>query len=272
VLKTLQVQYRVGSKILSARATDPETIALDLPAEPVPPVKLTAASVGDLAAESTAAGTFLATTRSGSTIRLLMPAPPLPIDVAGPWHVRFDTTGTSMFASLTSWSDNPNPSIKYYSGTAQYTATLDVPDGYLGNSRRLYLDLGKVFVMARVTLNGKNLGTLWKEPYRLDVTEWLKPGKNTLAIDVVNLWPNRMIGDERLADDSERNPDGTLRAIPLWAQQGDPSPTGRKTFTTWRLWRKDEQLLPSGLLGPVRLFCTETAPLRPQPGMARAVR
>jgi hypothetical protein len=83
-------------------------------------------------------------------------------------------------------------------------------------------------------------------------------GKNELEIEVVNLWPNRMIGDEELPDDSERNPDGTLKKWPQWVLDGKPSPTGRFTFTSWRLWRKGSPLLESGLLGPVQLQSVQT--------------
>jgi hypothetical protein len=74
-----------------------------------------------------------------------------------------------------------------------------------------------------------------------------------LEIKVVNLWPNRMIGDEQLPDDSERNPDGTLKTWPTWLESGQKSPTGRYTFTTWRLWKKDSPLQQSGLIGPVKI-------------------
>jgi hypothetical protein len=78
---------------------------------------------------------------------------------------------------------------------------------------------------------------------------------------VVNLWINRMIGDEQLAEDSDRNPDGTLKAWPQWISEGKPSPTGRQTFTSWRLWKKDSPLQESGLLGPVSLRATENVRL-----------
>ena len=107
--------------------------------------------------------------------------------------------------------------------------------------------------MAAVKLNGQSLGTLWKPPFRVDATAALKPGANSLEVKVVNLWINRMIGDEQLPEDSDRNPDGTLKKWPAWLEQGKPSPTGRFTFTTWRLYKKGDPLVESGLLGPVLL-------------------
>jgi hypothetical protein len=107
--------------------------------------------------------------------------------------------------------------------------------------------------MAGVKLNGHDLGILWKAPYCVEVTSALQPGANALEVQVVNLWPNRMIGDEQLPEDSDRNPNGTLKKWPQWLQDGKPSPTGRYTFTSWRLWHKDSPLIDSGLLGPVKL-------------------
>jgi len=77
------------------------------------------------------------------------------------------------------------------------------------------------------------------------------------VVKVVNLWPNRMIGDEHLPPDSDRRPNGTLEEWPQWLIEGKPSPTGRYTFATWRHWTKDDPLIPSGLLGPVTLLCEE---------------
>ena len=111
--------------------------------------------------------------------------------------------------------------------------------------------------MAEVNLNGKDLGIVWKPPYRVDVTDALKPGENVLETKVVNLWINRQIGDEQLPEDSDRNQNGTLKSWPQWLQEGKPSPTGRFTFTSWRLWKKDDPLAESGLLGPVTLQAAE---------------
>ena len=102
----------------------------------------------------------------------------------------------------------------------------------------LYLDLGRVAVMARVKLNGKDLGVLWKAPYRVEIDQFAKAGENRLEIEVTNLWINRMIGDENLPEDSDRNADGTLKAWPKWLLEGKPSPTGRQSFTSWRLYRR----------------------------------
>ena len=111
--------------------------------------------------------------------------------------------------------------------------------------------------MAEVILNGKNLGVLWKPPFRVDVTAAVHAGQNSLEIHVTNLWINRLIGDQHLPEDPERNTNGTLNAWPKWLLEGQPNPSGRYTFTTWQLWHKNDPLVSSGLIGPVRLVAAE---------------
>jgi len=174
-------------------------------------------------------------------------------EIAGPWEVTFDPKWGGpakpvTFDKLQDWSKRPEEGVKYYSGHATYRTK------FQGKKGNCILDLGKVAVMADVTLNGKPLGILWKTPYRVNVSDALQDGENTLEVKVVNLWINRMIGDEQLPEDSARHPvGGTLIAWPQWLLDGKPSPSGRFTFCTTRLWKKDDPLVESGLLGPVKL-------------------
>jgi hypothetical protein len=182
-------------------------------------------------------------------------------EIAGPWEVSFDPKWggpekTLTFDKLEDWSKRPEQGVRYYSGTSLYRTkfTLSAQPSSLN---RCFLDLGKVAIMAKAKLNGHDLGTLWKPPFRVEVTAALKAGENTLELRVVNLWINRMIGDEQLPEDSDRHPNGTLKSWPAWLAEGKPSPTGRFTFTSWRLWKKDDPLFESGLLGPVMLRTVE---------------
>jgi len=192
---------------------------------------------------------------SGKAKTLEVPGIPAPQTIAGPWNIHFDPKvggpGDVVFAQLEDWAKRPEDGIKYYSGTAVYKTTFTL-DPALANSD-LMLDLGKVEVIAEVTLNGQNLGTLWKEPYRVDVSQAVRPGTNELVIKVVNLWPNRLIGDENLPEDCNRNADGTVTEWPEWLLKNEPSPAGRVAFATLHLWKKGETLQPSGLIGPVTL-------------------
>lgn len=178
----------------------------------------------------------------------------------GPWELNF-TTGWGapdrvVLDKLISWSKHPDQGIRFYSGSATYRKTFNYTpvDRYTsGPEPEVYLDLGKVSIMAEVQLNGEKLGVLWNPPFRVNITDCLRKGDNKLEIRVVNLMVNRMIGDEQLPEDSERNANGTLKNWPQWLLDGKPSPAHRYTFTTWRLWNKSSPLQVSGLLGPVTI-------------------
>jgi len=202
-------------------------------------------------------GDYTIQSAGGRTAVIHVPALPAPQEITGSWDVQFTPGGGApdhaTFDRLISWSEHPDAGVKYFSGTAVYSKDFDLAPGFAGTGQRLYLDLGKVAVMAEVQVNGKDLGILWKPPFRVDATQCLKPGRNHLSIKVVNLWINRQIGDEQLPEDSDRNADGTLKSWPTWLDQGKKSPTGRVTFTSWRLWKKNDPLVESGLIGPVTI-------------------
>jgi len=203
-------------------------------------------------------GTYVFKTADSRSREIKCDSLSAPLEIAGPWEVSFDPKwgGPSKvtFEKLHDWCKRPEEGIKYYSGTATYRTTFRLgTEALKRSSTRWYLDLGRVAVMAEVRLNGKDLGILWKPPYRVDVTEGLKPGENAIELKIVNLWINRQIGDEQLPEDSNRNADGTLKEWPKWLQEGKASPTGRYTFSSWRLWKKGDPLQESGLLGPVTL-------------------
>lgn len=183
------------------------------------------------------------------------------MELSGAWQLTFDPKWGGpdqpvTFDKLTDWTDQSDSGIKYYSGTATYRKTFDLPQVSsfkLPVSKR-YLDLGKVEVMARVKVNNKDCGIVWKPPYRVEISNAVRNGQNELEIEVVNTWVNRMIGDEQLPLDSQWKDWETLLAWPEWFKQGGRSSAGRYTFTTARHYKKDSPLQPSGLLGPVKLM------------------
>ena len=180
-----------------------------------------------------------------------------PVELAGPWHVAFPAGPAITLPELISLHKHPDPAVKYFSGTATYAHDLNISGDALGGGKRVVLDLGRVEVIAEVRINGKDLGILWKEPYRIDVTDAVHAGANALEIRVTNLWPNRLIGDERLPPENQFGSGaehGILR-VPDWYLNGEPKPAGgRTTFVTWQFYKKDDPLLESGLLGPVRIL------------------
>ncbi|HOY59024.1 MAG TPA: glycosyl hydrolase [Verrucomicrobiota bacterium] len=249
---------RNGVPILTTASSAPDRTRSSLSAPAgVPPVALTRTSGGAIAALVSEPGAYRFERARGSAWRAEVGSLPEPVAILGPWEVRFAANWGApdrvVFDRLISWSDHPEPGVKCFSGTAVYSTTFAVPPELIASDHRLWLDLGRVAVIAEVTLNGKPLGILWKAPFTVEATGAVQPGDNVLEVKVVNLWINRQIGDEFLPEDSERNPNGTLKAWPQWIDEGRRSPTGRYTFTSWRLWKKNEPLAESGLLGPVRL-------------------
>ncbi|AZQ59174.1 hypothetical protein EJ994_10290 [Maribacter sp. MJ134] len=115
------------------------------------------------------------------------------------------------------------------------------------------MDLGSVAIMAEIIINGKNAGILWKAPFRLPIDKYVTQGTNTLEIKVTNLWPNRLISDENLPMDYERN-GKKLKTLPEWLTKYTERPTERTTFSSWSHWKKDDPLLTSALLAPSPSF------------------
>jgi hypothetical protein len=259
VVKTLTVEYTVNGKPHRTSATDPETIQLVAGQDPRDAdVRYDGQR---LLLEAAKPGRYEVKTASGKTADVEVAAVPRSILVVGPWELQFpegwDAPKSVTLDKLISWSKHPNAGVKYFSGTAKYVKTIQIPAEMVAKNHRVYLDLGKVEVLAQVKLNGKDLGILWKTPFRLDVTDAVQAGDNTLEVSVTNNWVNRLIGDEQLPEDSKRHPEGNLVEWPKWLEEGKPSPTGRHTFATWRHWHKDSPLMQSGLLGPVTISATE---------------
>jgi hypothetical protein len=199
----------------------------------------------------------------GSRKAVSLPACPPTQTISGPWKVGFiDGRGAPAsvdFAELTSWSEHSDPGIKYYAGTGVYTGTFESSVPQPGQTA--ILDLGTVADIARVSLNGRAAGVLWKPPFRTDVTTFLKEGTNTLEIRVANRWVNRLIGDEAIPSDlTYQKPgvskftDGKLLALPDWLyDSAKKSGYKRHSFASWKHYEVDSPLLPSGLLGPVKI-------------------
>lgn len=172
--------------------------------------------------------------------------------IAGGWNLTFPpklgAPARAKFDRLMSWTESKTEGIKYFSGTATYTKQFKTKKG----KGPVWLDLGAVKNFAEVELNGHRFETLWKAPFRVEVSKWLKNGNNSLSVKVTNLWPNRLIGDEQYPAEAKYN--GRILEWPKWIQDGTTRPpTKRITFTTWHFFNKDSTLLDSGLLGPVRL-------------------
>ena len=167
----------------------------------------------------------------------------------GSWEVSFDPKWGGprkvTFDKLQDWTRREAPGIKFYSGIATYRKDFN----YSASPKldaAIYLELGTVHDIARVRLNEKDLGVVWCAPWRVEISNALQPGDNQLEIEVANRWPNRLFGDQQAPDKDAR----TVK----WESGflgGREYKTGRYTFATTS---GPNKLLPSGLLGPVRLL------------------
>ena len=153
--------------------------------------------------------------------------------LTGAWSISFQADrgapASVTKTALTSWSEDEDHGVKYFSGAGTYTKTFELAQQTF-RVGKLKLDLGKVYELADVSLNGKHVGTVWHEPFVLDISSAAKPGKNVLKIAVINLWVNRLIGDQQ------------------------PNNQKKYTFTVIPTYKPDAPLRPSGLLGPVKIL------------------
>ncbi len=256
-VKRLRVEYTLGGK--AGTALVPENGALELGgsgSSGLPAFEWSADRKGRPQIVAWQGGALQLRDARGQMRRLSLPAASPAPTLTGPWQLRFPPNwGAPAQVSLDkliSWSEHPDSGVRYFSGTATYLKEFTLDRAQLGPAQVLALDLGAVKSLARVRLNGVDLGVLWKPPFRTDITRAAKVGANRLEIEVTNGWPNRLIGDEQLPEDREW--DGIhLKKWPQWVLDGKPSPTGRYTFTTWHHWTKDSPLQESGLLGPVTI-------------------
>ncbi len=163
-------------------------------------------------------------------------------EIAGPWQVRFPpgwgAPARKTFDRLISWTDADDEGVKYFSGVATYRSEFNLVAAEVNAADRVYLDLGRVRFVAEVYVNGRSVGILWKPPFRVDVTDAVRPGRNELVIEVANAWSNRLVGDAQSSGDRDFCRTNIAKSL------------------TWQVPWKETPLLDSGLLGPVALMMT----------------
>lgn len=171
---------------------------------------------------------------------------PSEIAVGGEWNVRFDPAWgpkeAVTFPRLISWTESPEPLIRYYSGKAVYENGFDLDKGQI-RGHKVLLDLGNVQDVAVIRVNGHEFPVSWCSPYEVDITSYVRAGHNRLSVDVVNLWPNRLIGDGKL-------PAGERMT--------------RSNISKYDAPDAEKYMRVSGLLGPVRIKLFEQVKITPQ--------
>lgn len=169
-----------------------------------------------------------------------------PVGSKAPAEIRMDV--------LASLHKHENFNIRHFSGKATYKKTFILTKKDLKSYSKIMLDLGRVENIAEISVNGENPVLVWKAPYRIDITSVVKAGENSITIDVTNLYPNRIIGDEYLSERYEYDEYGRIVKLPFWYvnQQAD-SNRERVLFIPWKYYKKTDPLLEAGLLGPVRI-------------------
>jgi hypothetical protein len=172
-------------------------------------------------------------TPKSSDLKDNFPSPKTLVEITSPWTVTFESDkikgGPSepvTFDKLQSWTLNEDKRIRYYSGTAVYNNTFTLDDKPSGE---ISIDLGKVGVMAKVKVNDRYVGGAWTYPYRVDITDAVATGENTVEIEVVNTWANRFIGESALPKDE------------------------RLVKPLYNNWNTSSKLQDAGLLTPVKI-------------------
>jgi|TARA_B110000908_G_scaffold67775_1_gene81881 hypothetical protein len=168
--------------------------------------------------------------------------------INGEWNVSFSkgwgAPETAVFSELSSWTDNKDVGIKYYSGIGTYHKTFEFEKNKSASSGELiFLDLGNLSKVAEVWLNGQSLGIVWAKPYQYDITNIIKKGANKLTIEVANTWSNRLTGD---AITGEKYTNTNILETMLPSKSIEPSD---QTRVPWA----NVPLIESGLLGPVTI-------------------
>lgn len=210
-----------------------------------------------------------ATTSMGTSLEIEEKPYSVVSEINNDWLVQFPegwgAPESITLDTLMSWSESAEAGVRYFSGSAVYSKTINVAS--FDAAKEYVLDLGVVDDLANICINGSEIAHLWKYPYRCDVTSFLKEGENTLQIEVTNLWVNRMIGDEEEPSDIEWSDLLTfgnskvgyqMLSIPDWLKNGTPRPSkGRYTVMNYKVTKKGDPLISSGLLGPVRLLSSD---------------
>jgi hypothetical protein len=236
---SVRIPGRNSVFVVLRTAARPEWVSVESQA----PVLFRQDSGGRWTMLSETAGPITLVSASGKT-SVVTAAAPRTLSVPEAWTLRFGEKPAISLTALKSWVDFDEEDVKNFSGLGIYETKVEVPESFLQGAGRVALDLGEVSRACRVQINGRDAGTLWRSPWSLPVEGFLRTGANTIRIEVVNSWYNRMMADQLQPE------------------------AGRQTWTTWprmKEWVAEQSgPEPGGLLGPVSLIAYPTVPLSPE--------
>lgn len=243
-----------SSQVLSVKHGDVDVLTANTD-DQSQAIELQKDAEGAIVATVSKPGKFTIGMADGTEKSLEVSKLPTAQELSGSWELRFPKNWGApekvLLPKLLSWTEHENPGVRYFSGTATYSKQITVSEKAIGPQYRTVLDLGHIKNVAQVFVNGKDCGIVWKKPFIADITDAVKAGQNRLEIQITNLWPNRLIGDEQQFPGKSWKPGSPY---PEWLNGNKPDPSGKLTFTTHSPYTQDSPLMESGLLGPVRIL------------------
>lgn len=232
IAKQFSIKYKLGEEVMEKRYAENSSVLIQTSGPKRDYAWLNVSGADELTLVATEPGSYNVALTNGKTRGITVKALPS-MTINTPWQVTFqpgwDAPASVVFDKLIDWTKSSDDGIKHYSGTAVYTTRFEVDGSIVDPKLESYLNLGQVSMMATVKINGKRLDTLWKPPFRVNITRLVKPGANSLEIAVTNTWVNQLIRDAQRPADQ------------------------KKTWLTWQPYDANSQLQASGLIGPVRI-------------------
>lgn len=254
-VKKLYLKYKVGGAQKNIKIAENGLLRL---MENAPAKQIYTSSVGGNAVVCFEQNGSASGELCGKKFELNVDALPIALDISDNWKVSFQkdrgAPDSIELKKIKSLSESSIDGVKHFSGTMQYEKIFEVPSQYIKENRQLILSIDEIHNIAQVEINGKFVQTLWKAPYRCDVTKYLNEGKNIIKVKVANLWVNRLIGDDRYPHEF----------MPKWVLQGKTkSETKRFTAPDWvGAWKKTDKLFKSGLVGKVQIKPCDILPIK----------
>lgn len=178
------------------------------------------------------------------------------VSLKTPFTVEFEeqygAPKSAVFEKFESWTKHADPRIANYSGKAKYSLKVGLPK--LGKDERAYLQFGEILEIGRVKVNDRFAGTLWKKPFRIDITKFAKVGENTIEVEVGNTWVNRCLYDATLPPEQRITWSNSMGYH--FPEKGKTARPNQGRDMSWK-----QGVIPSGIIGEACVEFSKTVPL-----------